>query len=328
MLNRPLHRLSLFSLLALILAVSSVVRPNGPTAHAEIGELSPFPISGCGGAEVTADYDPAWAGDCDCNSATGSESVIEKDRVRIQAHFNQVEAELRSRDVSHLSPELQKARSQNLDELLVYREAGEFPHNTHVPHRQPVFIDRDDRRCAVGHLMIESGFEDEARRIAEHENLAYLLEMESPEVEEWVAQSGLTAEEAAWIQPEYSACYDGCSNRVRPVCGSDGKTHVNRCFAQQCGDVERWVRGCCADGDQVFGKCSMGGFRIIRGKNGDPYEFCPVGQSNTNPDEDEWIYPGDTDFSDILYFLMSIGPFLAFAAILLIFGVQRRWKLK
>lgn len=174
--------------------------------------------------------------------------VVLEDRERIQEHLAEVETELRERDVSHLSESLQKERERNLDVLADYRKAGEFPRNTHVPWRQPVFIDRGDRACAVAHLMIESGWDQEARAISERENLGYLLEMESPEVEEWVAQSGLTAEEAAEIQPTYSPCNE-CTCDEDPVCGDDGETYVNSCVAEKCAHVDVVGQGCCADGD-------------------------------------------------------------------------------
>lgn len=177
-------------------------------------------------------------------------AVVVEDRERIQDHLAQVEAELRERDVSHLSDELREERRKNLDVLREYRKAGEFPRNTHVPRRQPVFIDREDRACAVGYLMIRSGWDDAARAISERENLAYLPQMESPEVEQWVAQSGLTAEEAAKIQPTYSPCMN-CSCGENPVCGVDGNTYINRCAAETCAGVTVLHPGCCHDGAEI-----------------------------------------------------------------------------
>ena len=267
-------------------------------------------------ATATAAQAPDVVSDCD--------RVAEWDRIRIQAHFDEVEEVLRSRDVSHLSPELQEARRKNLDELVSYREAGEFPRNTYVPHRQPVFIDGDDRRCAVGHLMIESGFEEEARRISERENLAYLLEMESPEVEQWVALSGLTAEEAAWIQPGYSSCYDSCPCDIQPVCGEDGSTYVNPCFAESCGHVEKWYQGCCVDGDEVENSNSPGyGFTQTscdEDPNEDDQEHCPAGQAITEPHEEDWEYASAC--SGIAGAPLNNVPALVVMAFALIFGVR------
>lgn len=226
-------------------------------------------------------------------------TVIEKDRIRIQAHLQNVEQELRSRDVTHLSPELQAERERNLDRLHEYWTAGEFPHNTHVPWRQPVFIDRDGRACAVGYLMIESGWDEEARAISERENLAYLPNMKSPEVGEWVAQSGLTAEEAAWIQPTYSDCASGCSCDAEPVCGKDGKTYVNLCFAQNCGGVEEYREGCCVPDDDIQSVYSQGYGTFPQNCPSDPNqmsaEYCPDGSADAGGDAgaDVWQQADD-----------------------------------
>jgi hypothetical protein len=212
-------------------------------------------------------------------TATAKSSVVERDRVRIQAHLEQVEEELRSRDVSHLSPELRAERARNLDRLHAYRKAGEFPRNTHVAWRQPVFLDRDGHACAVAHLMIESGWQAEADAIAERENLAYLPDMKSPEVAQWVAQSGLTAEESAWIQPTYNNCNEGCSCDRDPVCGADGKTYVNPCFAENCGEVQAWSEGCCAVDDDIewAGAPGYGAMTnaCVKDPNEDSEQLCP-----------------------------------------------------
>lgn len=132
-----------------------------------------------------------------------SAEIVEQDRERIRDHLREVERQLRARDVSHLPADLQRARERNIERLRTYRKRGVFPHNTIVPERRPIFIDEEGRHCAVGYLMKESGWADEARSIAERENLAYLPNMKSPEVEQWVRQSGLTATEATLIQPTY-----------------------------------------------------------------------------------------------------------------------------
>lgn len=183
--------------------------------------------------------------------ASASQSVVEADRQRIQRHLERVEAQLRAKDVSHLSPEQRAAREANLDTLHEYRLVGEFPHNTMSREMTPIFIDADGRACAVAHLMIESGWEAQAKAIAEHENFARLPEMRSPEVAAWLPVSGLTAEEATLIQPSYNSCNDGCSCETDVVCGDDGKTYVNECFARNCGDVTAVVPGCCAVDDEI-----------------------------------------------------------------------------
>ncbi|MBA2662263.1 MAG: hypothetical protein H0U74_08195 [Bradymonadaceae bacterium] len=219
-------------------------------------------------------------------------SVVEEDRTRIRAHLIEVEQELRARNVSHFSVQLQEARRQNLDRLREYRIAGAFPHNTHVPWQQPVFIDRDERRCAVAHLMFESGAGEQARRIAARENLSYLPEMTSPELAEWVSVSGLSADEAAWIQPTYNhfACADDCSCDPEPVCGDDGVTYVNACFAERCGNAKKWLEGCCSRGAQIDSTASYNyrvGTQCPNDPNNERDVLCPGKPAHP----DAWHYP-------------------------------------
>jgi hypothetical protein len=68
---------------------------------------------------------------------------------------------------------------------------------------RPCFIDRDDRRCAVAHLLIQSGYEDTAQMIAAQANNAYVPEMQFPELDMWAEQHGMTREDLAVVQPVY-----------------------------------------------------------------------------------------------------------------------------
>ena len=198
-------------------------------------------------------------------------AVVAKDRLRIQSHLASVESYLRAQDTRHLTPAQREARARAIVDLHEYREAGIFPRNTFAGHPIPVFIDSAGRACAVGYLMIESGWSTEADRVAARENLAYVNDMESPEVGEWLAYSGLTAQEAAWIQPQYEWCGSGCSCDEEPVCGADGTTYLNPCLAEGCGGQTVYVDGCCTPGDgeplQVllagYCRCSSGfGFEL------------------------------------------------------------------
>jgi hypothetical protein len=126
------------------------------------------------------------------------------ENLRIKTHLEYVEKQLRSKDVSGLSPELQQRRSQLLDFLHAYWEAGAFPRNYDYRNtRKPCFIDKDGRICAVGYLIEKTV----GRKIAEDINSRHkyeeILAMNDKVVDEWIAASGLSREECAMIQPAY-----------------------------------------------------------------------------------------------------------------------------
>jgi hypothetical protein len=124
---------------------------------------------------------------------------------RIQEHLQSVEDDLRRRDVSHLSMRQQSARAQHIQLLREYRERGLFPHNHDFPDRRlPFFVDHQGTHCAVAHLMARSGRSDLVQRVADVRNNAFVAELASdPEVVAWLESAGLSAEEAARIQPTY-----------------------------------------------------------------------------------------------------------------------------
>ena len=165
-----------------------------------------------------------------------SADPVALDRERITRHLAQTETALRGRDVSTLSITHRRARAENLDALHRYWVRGTYPHNTDALRmRVPVFIDGLGRACAVGQLMIESGAEPLAQRIAMDERLEYLATIETQGVSEWVAASGLTLAELARIQPTYCNCDD---EPLEPVCGVDGQSYPNLCMATDCAGVE------------------------------------------------------------------------------------------
>jgi hypothetical protein len=122
---------------------------------------------------------------------------------RLSRHFKRVETILNKRDISHLSPTLQQTRKQYLDRLHDYAVRGIFPRNYKRLPYSPCFIDHDGRECAVAHLVLVAGQTKLANEITTAANYAYVPQMTFPELDNWAAQSGLTKEELALIQPGY-----------------------------------------------------------------------------------------------------------------------------
>lgn len=174
---------------------------------------------------------------------------LSADDALVREHLQEAEATLRARDTSHLTPALRAERTRNLDRLRAYWQRGAFPRNTDFANeRVPYFIDDAGTTCAMAHLVIESGHEVAARKIAGRENNARIRQMQSPELAAWLASSGLTLEEAALIQPGYEPpkkVYCGCPCEYAPVHtfrvsdAGQGRetTYVNACVASLCNDV-------------------------------------------------------------------------------------------
>jgi len=124
---------------------------------------------------------------------------------RIRTHLARVEVALRARDVARLSPAQRTARARNLDVLHRYWTTGVFPTNTDFPgERMPYFIDRYGIRCAMAHLIEQSGRGDLVARVAATNNNARIRDLKNdPDLVAWLDENGLTAAEAARIQPTY-----------------------------------------------------------------------------------------------------------------------------
>lgn len=125
---------------------------------------------------------------------------------RVHRHLAGAEAAARARRV-RLDPVRAAVRRLLLDELGGYRRRGRYPHNhCFRAHPAPEFIDAHGTRCAVAHLLEVSGQGELVRHVAATNNNARVPELaRSPELRAWLAAAGLSASEAAAIQPSY--CY-------------------------------------------------------------------------------------------------------------------------
>lgn len=122
---------------------------------------------------------------------------------RIALHLHRVAAYERSHIPEGLSAGATAKRLELLNKLDAYADRGVFPQNHVLPVRNPVFIDPNGTACAVGQLMIESGNDMLAKRIQDEMNLAYVHDMQRPDVYAWAGDHGFTEDELAWIQPGY-----------------------------------------------------------------------------------------------------------------------------
>lgn len=106
-------------------------------------------------------------------------------------------------DLTAWRTRLASARATQIKRLAGYREAGEFPQNHRFLGYIPVFVDRRGVACAVAYLMQRSGRQRDVEAIVAADNNVYIEDVRNGALHEWVLFSGLTQEEAAYIQPAY-----------------------------------------------------------------------------------------------------------------------------
>lgn len=182
-----------------------------------------------------------------CQHTKTLPAYVTRDQIRIKAHLSRVIRLLKSKDTSKLPAHLQVERKRNIERLIKYRREGVFPRNSGHVGLTPYFIDNDGRACAVGHLMIASGYRSVAEQVARRENNAYVADIKTPDAHRWIAQSGLSAAECALIQPSYGGCE---GQPADPVCDTEGRTHRNPCWARWNGATVAYKGQCKAEGAQ------------------------------------------------------------------------------
>ena len=136
---------------------------------------------------------------------TAHEAHVRSEIVRLQAHFDSVDRELRARDVSHLSAAQRASRTRLIGWLKEYRNAARFPLNDKfLKESVPFFRDTKGTLCAMAYLVDRSGRGDIVDHIAKTRNNAYIRELtDDRNLVSWLEESGLSAAEAARIQPQY-----------------------------------------------------------------------------------------------------------------------------
>jgi len=125
------------------------------------------------------------------------------ERVRMTTHLQHVHDWLASRPATR--PDLVEKRAAILAALDRYIRKGTTPRNTDLPWRTPVFIDEQGTICAVGYLIESTAGRELPEKIAKSHRYDFIEDIakDMPEVQQWIADSGLTLEEIQTIQPAY-----------------------------------------------------------------------------------------------------------------------------
>jgi len=214
---------------------------------------------------------------------------------------------------------LAKNRQRQIKRLRDYMNRGRFPLNEgQSPKAVPIFVDRHNTHCAVGHLMHRDGKDADVSQIVQENNLVRIRNVHGGNVVQWIRSSGLTKEEAAMIQPGYpiplDATFSQLPNSV-PVVQRNGFTLSDFSATNAVFDATLplgfqndptsidpiFQQGITAVGNsQTFSRPSFAGsdnHGVLFGNAGDQlgmYSFSGNGPSNL----DSWLYVGsDTGFS-------------------------------
>lgn len=180
--------------------------------------------------EKLCEVNKCWAEQADINNLAYPECDNRTEREWIRTHLTLVEQTLRARSTAHLSEQQKANRLNALAHLNQYWHEGNFPVNDQYNYRTPIFIDKYDNFCAVGYLVKATGFEQVSRKIAATTNLAYVREMNYPELFAWANDYGFTVDELAWIQPGYPP-----DSWALPIgSGCDGSVH--KLYTNKAGD--------------------------------------------------------------------------------------------
>lgn len=134
---------------------------------------------------------------------TASPRASEAERARVRRHLEGAYEQLVSTHPA-LPAQRLEARRRQLAALRRYIDDGRFPVNDVSPTRTPIFVDRFGNRCAMAALIEASGHHALVRRVSSEHNLARIAQLASdPELVAWLELHGLTADEAARVQPSY-----------------------------------------------------------------------------------------------------------------------------
>jgi hypothetical protein len=97
--------------------------------------------------------------------------------------------------------DLLRARRQlQVERLRAYATAGEFPRNDFQPGFASILIDAEGRPCAMAHLVIADGHRPLLEQLAAADNSLQFGAVTEGPLFDWILTSGLTQDEAAFVQ--------------------------------------------------------------------------------------------------------------------------------
>lgn len=124
---------------------------------------------------------------------------------RIRGHLGDALTQLRTAPPVGLRADQRAARAEVIALLERYVAESKFPRTR--GEAGPVFVDEAGTHCAMGALIAATGGSAIVERIHESRNLETVGTLaDEPGVEEWLEAHGMTAEEAALVQPTYFEC--------------------------------------------------------------------------------------------------------------------------
>ncbi|MBB4639008.1 hypothetical protein [Longimicrobium terrae] len=123
------------------------------------------------------------------------------ERVRLRRHFARVIGELKA----DRAREADEPRRETIRRLETYARRGLFPRHGGRGAPRPVFVDAVETRCAVAYLLESAGEESSVAAIRATANHARVPQLaRDPRMADSVRRLGLSVDEAARVQPQYS----------------------------------------------------------------------------------------------------------------------------
>jgi hypothetical protein len=125
----------------------------------------------------------------------------------VRDHLHAAESILRERDVSSWSLDRRRRRELSLNALRSYWQEGDFPWDDDQLFDAPIFVDDDGTHCAVAEILRFNGKTELVDTVREIQNLGFVSDLAAIDgVMTGIEESGLDAEEAAFVQPRYGYC--------------------------------------------------------------------------------------------------------------------------